>query len=218
MNWGRIYFGLLIVVVGVLLLLDNGGVLDAGDVFADWWPAAIIAAGVLMILSNPGHWGAGLIVTAAGVAFLLGTLDLADVSDFLWPALIIFAGLLVMFGRGMRSKKVDSGDTVSSFNMFSGSELSSHSKQFKGGSLSAVFGGAELDLRDALPAPDSQIDVFTAFGAVEVKVPPGWQVTLRGMPLFGGFDNATSKESLPPDAPSLLINATALFGGVEVKH
>ncbi|MEA1903232.1 MAG: DUF5668 domain-containing protein [Actinomycetota bacterium] len=218
MNWGRLYFGSLIVVVGIVLLLDNADVLDAGDVMGDWWPAALIVAGLLMFVSNPGHWAGPLIVAAIGVAFLLSTLEIADVSDFLWPAIIVAVGLMVIFGRGSRSNPTEAGDEVNSFNMFSGSELASHSKEFRGGSVTAVFGGAEVDLTDAVPAPDAELDVFTAFGAVEVTVPTGWQVTLSGFPLFGGFENATAKDTVPADAPRLIINATALFGGVEVKH
>lgn len=81
-----------------------------------------------------------------------------------------------------------------------------------------MFGAAELDLRDALPSPDAQLDVFTAFGGVEITVPQGWQVNLSGLPLFGGFENATAKDTLSPDAPTLEVSATALFGGVEIKH
>jgi hypothetical protein len=107
---------------------------------------------------------------------------------------------------------------VNSFNVFSGSEIASHSKEFQGGSISAIFGGAEVDLRDALPTPDARLDIFTAFGGVEVKVPDGWQVEVKGLPLFGGIENATAKEAVAANAPRLSISATVLFGGLEIKH
>jgi hypothetical protein len=81
-----------------------------------------------------------------------------------------------------------------------------------------VFGGAEIDLRDAIPAPGANLDVFTAFGGLEIQVPQGWQVDIKGLPIFGGFDNVTVKEQLGPDAPLLTINATVMFGGLEIKH
>jgi hypothetical protein len=62
------------------------------------------------------------------------------------------------------------------------------------------------------------LDVFTAFGGVEVTVPRGWHVATRGLPLFGGIENATAKEQIAADAPTLAINATVLFGGLEIKH
>jgi hypothetical protein len=130
---------------------------------------------------------------------------------------IIVVGVLIIFGRGLGSRK-EVGDTISSFNIFSGSEIASHSDSFQGGSVSAVFGGAEIDLRDAIPAPGANLDVFTAFGGLEIQVPQGWQVDTKGLPIFGGFDNVTVKEQLGPDAPLLTINATVMFGGLEIKH
>jgi hypothetical protein len=217
MNWGRLFFGVLIVAVGTLLLLDNAEVVDAGEVIGNWWPAVVILAGILTFAANPRHWPVALIITGVGVAFLLSNLDILDISNVIIPAAIILVGLLVIFGRGLGSR-TEVGDRINSFNVFSGSELASHSKQFKGGSVSAVFGGAEIDLRDSLPAPDAELDIFAAFGGVEIRVPDGWQVQVRGMPLFGGIENATVKDSLPPDAPVLPINATVLFGGLEIKH
>lgn len=218
MNWGRVYVGVLVLAVGTILLLGNADVVDAGDVFASWWPVPIILAGVVSLIANRGQWIAGLIITLVGVAFLLTTNDIVDLGDFIWPVALIIVGLVILFGRQRGASREVTGDSIQSFNIFSGSELASHSKQFTGGSITAVFGAAEVDLRDALPAADAAVDVFTAFGGVELRVPDGWQVTVSGMPLFGAFENKTAKESIPADAPKLIVNATALFGGVEIKH
>lgn len=218
MNWGRLFFGGLIVALGVLVLVDNAGVLDAGQIISDWWPIALIVAGVLSFTANPGHWAIPLLIVLIGVALLLGSLDVVDLGAVLVPAIIIVVGFFIIFGRGVGSRSGDAGDSIQSFNAFSGSELASNSRQFKGGSISAVFGGAEVDLRNAELSPDAALDVFAAFGAVEIRVPEGWQVSVKGLPLFGGIENATAKETLPPGAPVLPVNATALFAGVEIKH
>lgn len=217
MNWGRLFVGVLIVAVGALLLLDAGGVLEAGDVMADWWPVVIILAGVIALISNPRHWVVAGLIVLVGAAFLLASLDIADIGAVVLPLVIIVVGLGVIFGR-IQGADSDVGDTVRSFNIFSGSNMASHSDNFRGGSVSAVFGGGELDLRDARPAPEARLDVFTAFGGFEIKVPEGWQVDIRGLPIFGGFDNVTAKEQLEIDAPRLAVSATVLFGGLEIKH
>jgi hypothetical protein len=217
MNWGRVFFGLLVVAVGVVLLLDNAGSVDAWEIFSTWWPAVVVLAGILTFAANPRHWPVALIITLVGVAFLLSNLGVVDIGDFIIPAAIILVGLLVLFGRGLGSR-TEAGDRVNSFNIFSGSEIASHSKQFKGGSISAIFGGAEVDLRDAVPEPDAQLDVFAAFGGVEIRVPDGWHVAVKGLPLFGGIENVTARESIPGDGPTFAINATVLFGGLEIKH
>ena len=75
------------------------------------------------------------------------------------PALLILVGLIVIFGRGMNQRVVATADRVNSFNVFSGTEVASHSDHFEGGSVGALFGGAEIDLRDAQPAPGAALDV-----------------------------------------------------------
>ena len=168
--------------------------------------------------SNHGGLSARSLRSPWGVALdSAGNVYIVDIGNIIIPAAIILVGLLVIFGRGLGSR-TEVGDRINSFNVFSGSEIASHSKQFEGGSISAVFGGAEVDLRDAVPAPGAVLDVFTAFGGVEVTVPQGWHVATRGLPLFGGIENATAKDHIPADAPTLAVNATVLFGGLEIKH
>jgi hypothetical protein len=218
MNRARVLFGSVVTVVGALLMLDYANVLDAGDVVETWWPAVIVVAGLMALWANPQHWMMPLVVTAAGVVLLLRSTDVVDSLAVAGPVLLILVGLLVIFGRGLNQRVVATADRVNTFNVFSGSEIASHSANFEGGSVGALFGGAEIDLRDAQPAPGAALDVFVAFGGAEIKVPEGWHVITHGMPIFGGFENVTAKERIPIGAPVLDVNATVFFGGLEVKH
>lgn len=217
MSWGRLFFGTIIVAAGVILLLGNAGAIDSGEVFGTWWPIVLILAGIFSLAANPGHWPVAVIIVAVGTALLLSRLDVVDIGNIVIPAALILIGLVVIFGRGLRSQ-TDAGDLVNSFNVFSGSELSSRSSQFRGGSVSAVFGGVEVDLRQAHLASGASMDVFAAFGGVELRVPNDWHVTIKGLPLFGGIENVSAKDTLPEDAPVLSVNATVLFGALEIKH
>lgn len=218
MNWARAFFGVLIVALGSLLLLDNLEVLDAGDVIGTWWPAVIILGGVISLVVNPRHWVVPLILIGGGGAVLLRTTEVVDTLSVIFPVLIILVGLLLLLGRGFGTATTQTGNTVNSFNIFSGSELASSSSRFEGGRIGALFGGAELDLHNATLAEGAALDVFAAFGGVEITVPRGWRVDINGFPVFGGYENATAKDDLTPDAPLLRIDATVLFGGLEVKH
>jgi hypothetical protein len=218
MNWARVFFGSLVLAVGVLLLLDNADVLDAGEIISNWWPAVLIVAGLLALLANPRHWQVPLIVIVVGAALLLRTLGVVDSLDLVLPAVLILIGVFVIFGRARPGRESTDSNRISSFNIFSGTEIASHSAEFMGGNVGAILGGAEVDLRDAKPAPGATLDVFVVFGGVEVSVPEGWHVVTQGFPIFGGFENVTAKERVGPDAPTLAVHATILFGGVEIKH
>lgn len=216
MNWGRLFFGGVVLAAGVILLMGNADVIDSGEVFSIWWPVVLIFAGVLSFLANPRHWGIALIIVAAGVVFLLSRLDIIDLRDLIVPAALIILGLFVIFGRNLGGKQA-AGDEINSFNVFSGSNLNTSSQTFKGGSVTAVFGGADIDLRQAGLAPGAQLDIFAAFGGVDLKVPEDWQVIVRGLPIFGGVDNK-AKGPATENAPVLEINATVIFGGVDIKR
>ncbi len=216
MNWGRIFFGGVVLAAGVILLLGNADVIDSGGVFSVWWPVVLIFAGVLSFMANPRHWGIALIIAGAGGVFLLSRLDVIDLRDLIIPAALIVLGLFVLFGRNLGGKQ-EATDEINSFNVFSGSELTTRSQTFKGGSVTAVFGGAEVDLKNASLAPGARLDVFAAFGGVEVKVPQEWHVVVKGLPIFGGVENKV-KGPVLENAPTLEVNATVIFGGVEIRR
>lgn len=218
MNWARAYFGLIIVTLGALLLLDNLDLLDAGQIVGDWWPLAIVVGGVLVFIANPRHWVMPVVLVVGGATLLLNTTGVADIVNVLLPVLVIVVGLVIIFGRGAGTRTTSSEHRINTFNVFSGTTLNSDSPEFEGGRIGAVFGGAEIDLSAASLAPDASLDVFAAFGGVEIRVPHGWRVDINGFPLFGGFENATSKDGLAADAPHLAIDATVIFGALEVKH
>lgn len=80
-----------------------------------------------------------------------------------------------------------------------------------------VFGGSSIDLRKAVvPAEGVTISCLCIFGGVDVIVPPGMRVLVRGLGIFGGFDR-TSNEVDDPYAPTIVVEGLALFGGVSVK-
>ncbi len=83
-----------------------------------------------------------------------------------------------------------------------------------------VFGGAELDLREAvLPGREITIDAVAVCGGVSITVPPEMRVIDTGSAIMGGREIAgDSAESAAPDAPVLRITGTCVCGGVEVKR
>jgi len=84
----------------------------------------------------------------------------------------------------------------------------------------AVFGGADLDLREAsLPGREITISAVAVFGGVSIIVPPEMRVIDNGTAIMGGREvSGDTDESAQPDAPVLRITGTCVFGGVDVKR
>lgn len=80
-----------------------------------------------------------------------------------------------------------------------------------------VFGGANLDLRKAVIPPEGMtIRCFAAFGGVDLVVPPDIRLEVRGAGIFGGFEHKDTPDA-PLDAPLIVIEGFAVFGGVGIK-
>ena len=80
-----------------------------------------------------------------------------------------------------------------------------------------LFGGMDLDLRDAIfEAPVVEISGFWCFGGLDIKVPAGIDVQDQTAGIFGGTDVRDIGEPAP-GAPTLVIKGGALFGGISIR-
>jgi len=81
----------------------------------------------------------------------------------------------------------------------------------------ALFGGMDLDLRDAIfEAPVVEISGFWCFGGIDMKVPEGIEIQDQTAGIFGGTDVRDVGDPAP-GAPMLVIKGVSLFGGVSIK-
>ena len=224
LDLGRLLIGLAVVSVGTLFLLDSAGVLDADRAIERFWPTVIVAGGLLTLAERPPSVFRGAVLTGIGVLVLLFTTDVLedDAWDFVWPALVIVAGLAIAGrwrGRAI-SGVADQEDVVRATGVFGSPDVASTSRNFHGAWLTAIFGAVTLDLRGAQPAPGgATVNATAAFGGIDILVPRGWRISVRGIPIFGGVDDKTDRSQPPADdAPVLYVDAVALFGGVDMKH
>jgi hypothetical protein len=82
-----------------------------------------------------------------------------------------------------------------------------------------VFGGFELDFREALLPPGvTEVRVFAMFGGGEIILPPDVIVEVSAVGIMGGFEERhDSPTTAEPGAPVLRITGLALMGGAEVS-
>lgn len=217
MNTGRALMGIGFISLGALFLLDQTGTLHAGGVIADWWPVLFLFAAALELLARPPRPIGATVFAGIGFALLGATTDVVSgsVLALVWPVGIIALGVWLLFRRGWLDGHAYGEDQVDTTVLFSGRKIVSTSRAFRGGSATAIFGGIDLDLTGARLQGTADLEAVAVFGGVELKVPPGWRVQLDGPAIFGGHENNVPAPT-DPDAPTLRIRATAIFGGVEV--
>ncbi|HWJ54994.1 MAG TPA: DUF5668 domain-containing protein [Vicinamibacterales bacterium] len=108
------------------------------------------------------------------------------------------------------------GQIVRLFAFFSGAE-----RRVRGPvshvEVSALMGGCDLDLREAVPTVDPlAIQVFAMWGGIDIRIPPGWIVDIEGWPILGGVVDNTQAPALA--AHRVILRGMAFMGGVEIKN
>jgi predicted membrane protein len=228
----RTFLGLLFIVIGGLLLLKMAGLIYLFNIpsYVFSWKMILIALGVFLMVTEKNR-STGVILFVIGSVFLVRdvfNLEFWQVMKYSIPVLLLFAGVMLLFpGRVFQRKSFnritidDINDSVQDVNVFSGGSKSITSKNFKGGELTCIFGGTELNFRNASLAPGTNVmDITCIFGGVTLYVPEDWTIRLDVTPVFGGFSDgrAESNARLSTDPEKLLvIRGTVIFGGGEIK-
>lgn len=226
----RWLFGLLLVGIGVLFLLDTTDTIDTENVWGLIWPAILVFLGASFLIRERGRSLVGLVLLLLGVGFFAQNAEWIKEGWIgrYWPVVVIVAGLAILVEATgvlrprptrMEGETAISGDEwLRSTAFMSGRKERVTSSAWKGGDVTAVMGGVELDLRETKPVSGGAVlDVTAVMGGVDVTVPRGWRVRITGTPLLGGFDDKTDP-SAGDEAPVLEVRGVALMGGVDIKH
>ena len=130
-------------------------------------------------------------------------------NELLWLSSMPLAYLLY---RGI---KVTYNDVIA---YYKNKELDNLSdEKFDGANLTSVFGGIDLDLRNAKINSDTVIDVKCVFGGADILVPDNVKVKISSSSFFGGVDNKKKNKDDQNKKYTLYIKATCVFGGVDIK-
>lgn len=167
----------------------------------------------------------GVVFLGIGALFLIPEifyLPRFEMRDW-WPLILVIIGVSIFLRRkeDARRKLGDyDDDYFEDTSVFGGSEKSFTSQSFKGGRISAVFGGSEINFSDAqMGADDATIDLLCLFGGSEITVPNDWTVINESFVIFGGYSDSRPRSAMESNDPKkvLRIKGLVMFGGAEVK-
>ena len=242
-SWSFI-IGALIVAAGVVLLLDQQGIINADRVFSYFWPVIMIAAGSAMLIDCRGRGGRGfwgIWLLAIGLILMLENLGVAHIRfDMVWPIIVIGVGVLMIWQSAGPRIRPDgttkppwpeifnrwsrTGSPEADFNgiaILGGFKRRITSKKFKGGSVLSVMGGFQIDLRQAdMEGDTATIEAMSFMGGGEIKVPDEWLVSMEGISLFGAFVDETDQQphTVTGTQKKLIMKGASLFGCIVVKN
>jgi hypothetical protein len=231
---GRVFAGLIIVTVGSVLLAKQMGI-----VLPYWlisWPMLLVAGGIYLGFRHAFRGPVWIVMILVGTAFLLDDIDpTLDFRDYVWPVVIIAAGVAIMvrpqkrnrefFGKRWEERNAtdlphSSEDYLDSVTIFGGIKKNIFSKEFKGGDITTIFGGTELNLSKADMQSRIELDITQIFGGAKLIVPPHW--TIKSEDLVSIFGGVEDKRPILADAnydssKVLILKGTNIFGGIDIK-
>jgi hypothetical protein len=239
----RLVLGFAVIAVGLLLTLDNLGVLEARHYWR-YWPVVLIVGGLAKTVESMRECGrpVGMGLVVIGAFLLLANIGPFQVRE-LWPLFLLALGASIVWkalahrggggkdvadrlketircsveGTARSSAEGGTSPSLSAFAVLGGVRRATCAQDFKRGDAFALMGGCELDLREASMKDDEAVfDIFALMGGVEMRVPEDWVVDNRGFALLGGFVDKT--RPVRDAKKRLVLTGLAVMGGVEVKN
>ena len=222
----KMILGAALVLVGGIFALNASGLTDIEIFFDGWWTLFIIVPCVVGLVKEKDKTG-NLIGIGIGVFLLLCCQNVLR-FDLLWklavPVMIVIIGLKLILTAVFGDKAVkmitdsrqSGGNIKSGCATFSGQTLNFAGETFEGAELNAIFGGVTCDLRNAVIERDCAISASAIFGGIDIFVPDNINVKVSSNSIFGGVSEKKHNPTIA-GAVTLYINATCIFGGVDIK-
>jgi predicted membrane protein len=236
----RVWPGLFIVGAGILLLARE----MHADI-PDWiftWPTLLICIGIVIGFQSGFRRSAWLLIVAAG-AFSLVDRQMPDLNlhHYIYPVLLILLGLFFIFRRRNEdwhrqrqewknswknnlpnvergtNINTDTGEFIDSTSIFGNVKKIVLSKNFKGGDITCIMGGAEIDLSQADIQGPVRMDITQLFGGTKLIVPGNWNVKTNVTSIFAGVEDKRVMQITTPDEnKTIILDGTSIFGGIEI--
>lgn len=213
MNKRNIFWGVLLIFVGILFLGRNMDWWDFSIFFRGWWTLFLIVPSIISIFRRESM-GTSFLIFVLGVLMLLASQDIilwGTVWNLFVPIIIIVVGLSIIFAnKSVKKPKTNAKEYTAIFSSID-EVIGDIKSDFK---VTSVFGGVELDLRDVQLREDLVIDCFTLFGGIDIRLPKDIKVEVNGLPIFGGVENKYHNHENAKI--TVYINHTTIFGGVDL--
>jgi predicted membrane protein len=219
--------GIILIIIGIIFLLRTMDLQLPRWLFS--WEMILIIIGLAIGAKHRFRnitWV--VLVTIGGVFMAADLFDFnIDLRRFIWPVAIIGIGILVLLRSrnrkcmgelGFHETEHSTEDVLNSTVVFSGIEKTIHSKSFRGGQSTVVFGGAEYNFVNADIDGTITLDLVQVFGGSTLIVPPNWDVKMETNTIFGGLEDKRPLTNIPAETNKiLLLKGTVIFGGIELK-
>jgi predicted membrane protein len=240
----KVFGGLLLIVIGCLFLAREMGLSIPWWLFS--WQMLLIVIGFYLGVKHQFQKVSWLILVLIGSASLVGKfLPFYNLSNYIWPIVLIIIGLYTIakpkskFSNykkkwerrnyspyNIEENKITdnfigtrNGDYLELNSVFGNIKKNIISKDFKGGEVNCVFGGAEINLSQADITGVVELELNAVLGGIRIIVPPHWEIKSELTAVMGGAEDKRQNMNVINNEPNkfLILRGTALFGGIDIR-
>ncbi len=223
----RVVLGSILIGLGGIFFLNSLDIFNFnfGRVIFSW-PFFFIVIGMYLTL-NTSRKMLGGILAGLGFVFILPRIfPTIDYDGSVVVAIFLIAiGSYIILNQKKKAEYVDelgqiTKDVIDDVAIFGGGTKIVTSDNFRGGNITAVFGGSEIILKACkLAEGTNSIDILAVFGGTTIVVPNDWNVVMNVTSIFGGFSNKSVKDpnAFVDQSKTLIIKGLVVFGGGELK-
>jgi predicted membrane protein len=224
-NSGKKMFGLLLVSIGAIWAMKEGGVPLPDWIFS--WGLLLIAVGLVNGFKNNFKLGGWLIpLLIGGVFFADEFYPMDNIHAFLWPLVLVAFGLIMIFKpkhsaqNCSKSAFTSKGETDIEFlemtTVMGGAEKNVMSQNFKGGNVTSFLGGSEINFLKADLHGTAILDVTCVMGGSKLTVPANWLVKSEVTAIMGGVEDKRLINDAADLDKVLIIKGTTVMGAIEI--
>jgi hypothetical protein len=147
-------------------------------------------------------------------------------ATWLVIATVIVGALVVANLPGHRGFASDGDDHEQVVAVIGSTHRSSDVTAFKGAAMTALMGSSSLNLRHAQIAPGDEVsvDIFAMMGSVTIRVPDGWAIDTRTVPVMGGIRDerwpaprVDAAAQVAGALPRLVLRGFVMMGSIFIK-
>lgn len=216
-----IIWGLVLVVIGTLLILDITNLVNINVFFDGWWTLFIIVPCAISLITENEKTGnlIGLIIGILLLASCRDWIEFELVFKLIIPIILLVIGLNLIF-KNMFNKvaKIDkkSFEGLQNYTATFSEVKENIEGNFDGADINAIFGGVRLDLSEAKFKNENYISVCSVFGGVTLIVPNDVVVKTGVTQIFAGTDD--HRKNANKDGKKVLyVKGSSIFGGIDIR-
>jgi predicted membrane protein len=166
----NLFWGFILVLFGIFLLLDNMGIADFGELIHDYWPVILILWGISILTRRKRH------------------------SRCQEPPLPLYQqqppaqdqAYTAPPPTGNNFSFTMDSDIIHQSEVFGDTQITANSQNFMGGSVSTVFGDCNIDLsKIKIAEGEHTLRVHTVFGDSRIILPPNSSFSISANSTFG---------------------------------